>query len=226
MKLIFLNTWNGTQEKQIKKFLSDETNRTDIFCFQEVGDKMKKICSEFLENYFEFSGEKKQSENENYQNKTYIKEPIEILEKKVILKECEEIGLALYTKIKVHNKVFNIINCHGQPYPGEKNDTEARILQSQKILEFVKNFKEPTIIGGDFNLDIKTKSVEMFEKNGFLNLIKKFKIETTRNQVSWSKYPDHKQLFADFVFTKGIKIKSFRVPDSDYSDHLAMFLEI
>ena len=48
---------------------------------------------------------------------------------------------------------------------------------TKKILEFVKNFKEPTIIGGDFNLDIKTKSVEMFEENGFLNLIKKFKIE-------------------------------------------------
>lgn len=226
MKLIFLNTWKGNQEKQIRDFLIKENEMTDVFCFQEADKKMQGICDEILIDYSKNLAEKIISERENYQNVTYVKNSIEVLEKNTVLEEYKETGLGLYTKIKVNGEILNIINCHGQPLPGEKNDTEARITQSKEIINFAKNINEPMIIGGDFNLDINTKSVGVFEENNFLNLIKNFGIKTTRNEVSWAKYPDSKQNFADFVFTKNIKVKNFDVPDSDISDHLAMFLEI
>lgn len=226
MKIIFLNTWNGRQQEQFKKFLVDEVDETDIFCFQEAEKEMQEIGKEILKDFIVIKESKFITNQIVYNNATYINKKNDVLYKMPVLLENNNIGLGLYNKVKIDNKVLNIINCHGQPYPGDKKDTEARIIQSKELINFIKEFDEPIIIGGDFNLDLNTESVKMFEKNGFLNLIREFNIKTTRNEVSWSKYPDHKQMFADFVFIKNIKVKNFTVPDSDYSDHLAMFLEI
>ena len=65
----------------------------------------------------------------------------------------------------------------------------------------------------------------MFEDNGYKNLIKEFKIPTTRNEISWAKY-ENKQLFADFVFVSpDVKITNFSVPNNEISDHLPLILE-
>jgi len=225
MKIIFLNTWKGTQEKQIRDFLTKENETTDIFCFQEVDEKMQGICGEILMDYLIIIETKPLTDGQFFYNAIYIKKSIEILESTIVLREIEEAGLGLHIKIKINNKIFNIINCHGVPYPGDKLDTETRIVQSREILNFTKNINEPMIIGGDFNLDPDTKSIKMFEEKNFLNLIKKFEIKTTRNENSWAKYPD-KQLFADYVFVKKVEVNNFKVPDSDISDHLAMILEV
>ena len=67
----------------------------------------------------------------------------------------------------------------------------------------------------------------MFQKYGYLDLIKKFGIKTTRNEVAWENYPDNKQYFSDYVFVNPeAKIKSFSVPDLEISDHLPLILEI
>ncbi len=64
----------------------------------------------------------------------------------------------------------------------------------------------------------------------FVNLIKKYKIKTTRNSYAWERFKTRKgfvkQYFADYVFvTKGIKVKSFEVPKVMISDHNPMILE-
>jgi endonuclease/exonuclease/phosphatase (EEP) superfamily protein YafD len=225
MKTIFLNTYEGTQEKQIRDFLIKENELTDVFCFQEADKKMQGICDEILIDYLKIMKTKLAQKGQVFNNVTYIKNSIEIFESNVILEKNKKTGLGLHTKVKVNDEILNIINCHGIPYPGDKLDTKARIIQSNEILNFAKNIDEPIIIGGDFNLDPTTKSVKLFEENNFLNLIKEFEIKTTRNEVSWVKYPD-KQYFADYVFIKKIEVKKFKVPNSDISDHLAMILEI
>jgi len=92
----------------------------------------------------------------------------------------------------------------------------------------MKNFPQNQIIGGDFNLDLNTKSVSLFEENGYQNLIKEFCIGNTRNEVSWAQYPNHeKQHFADFLFLNSdFKINYFAVPYIEISDHLPLILEI
>ena len=50
----------------------------------------------------------------------------------------------------------------------------------------------PKIIGGDFNLNPDTESIKMFEEAGYKNLIKDFKIENTRNEISWREFKEIK----------------------------------
>jgi endonuclease/exonuclease/phosphatase family metal-dependent hydrolase len=120
---------------------------------------------------------------------------------------------------------FWIGNVHGKARPGEKEDTPVRIKQSEKIINYFKDLAGPKIIGGDFNLNPDTKSVEMFEKAGYRNLIKDFGIKNTRNKLSWEQF-NNVQNFADYCFTSPeVKVKSFKVPYMEISDHLPQILD-
>ena len=71
----------------------------------------------------------------------------------------------------------------------------------------------------------ETKSLGILERTGYINLIKEYGIESTRNEVSWKLYPNNKQYFADYVFVnKETKVESFKVPYSEISDHLPLIL--
>ncbi len=225
MRIIFLNTWDGKQEKEIINFLEKEKYETDVFCFQEVNTTMQEICEKNIPEFTRIMTNKLGSESCTYNNASYIKSDIEIIESDVILNKDTTLGLALFVKINYKNKIMNIINVHGTPTPGDKTDTEYRLKQSREIINYTKNFRDPIIAGGDFNLDNNTKSVNIFESYQFNNLIEEFGIKTTRNEISWSKYTN-KQYYADFIFTKNVSVKSFNVPDSNISDHLALILEI
>ena len=132
-----------------------------------------------------------------------------------------------YADIEISNKVVHLANIHGKARPGHKLDTPTRLRQSKVIINFFKDKHGPKIIGGDFNLLPETKSVQMFEEAGYKNLIKDYKIKTTRNMLAWGtlKKSEEKQCFADYVFTSSdVKVKSFEVPDIKISDHLPLIL--
>ena len=74
--------------------------------------------------------------------------------------------------------------CTVKVRPGHKLDTPVRLRQSKLILDFLKDKVGSKIIGGDFNLLPETRSVEMFEKAGYRNLIKEFGIKNTRNKFA------------------------------------------
>ena len=139
-------------------------------------------------------------------------------------------GFSSFVSFEFGNKVVNLMNVHGKAHPGHKKDIPERILQSQKIIDFMADKSGPKIIGGDFNLLPDTESVKMFEKAGYKNLIKDFNIENTRNRLSWEQFqhqPDFvKQYFADFCFVSpDVKVKSFEVPYNEVSDHLPLILD-
>ena len=226
MKIIFLNAWQG-QIPKIKNFILENIPTTDIFCFQEsFNSKSQIFCLDLLEDYQYFFDEKRVSKQDQFINCTFIRKNFSVLDIKTIGQGDSTIGLGLFTKIKISdNKFINLCNFHGHARPGDKQDNPNRIKQSQLIIDFFKDLSGPKIIGGDFNLDLNIKSVQMFEDNGYKNLIKEFKIPTTRNEISWSKY-ENKQLFADHLFVSpGIKITNFSVPNNKISDHLPLILE-
>jgi endonuclease/exonuclease/phosphatase family metal-dependent hydrolase len=67
----------------------------------------------------------------------------------------------------------------------------------------------------------------MIEEDRWTNLIRNYGIKTTRNELTWKKYPDSPQYYADYVFIKNeISIKKFEVPRLLISDHEPMILEI
>lgn len=240
MKIIFLNSWYGKVGKMYFEFIKENKNIVDIFCFTEVDPHLYSKLEEILEDHRGFYAK---GVFDNHLEKIYgqgiffkkgisfkllrrLKAPDDEL-------DIDKFAFSLIFKIYVEESEFYLVNVHGISRPGSKFDTPGRIKQSENIINFFKTKKTrlPVIVGGDFNLMPDTKSVELFEENGFRNLIKEFSIRETRNKITWEEFKDQKdfvkQHFADFVFvTTDIGVKNFEVPKIDVSDHLPLVLSI
>lgn len=131
----------------------------------------------------------------------------------------------IYTQIEKDGKSFLVLNIHGFWNKAAKTDVPQRIKQSQIILDFIKNENLPAVVAGDFNLRMETKSVAMFEQNGLVNLVKKFKVPTTRSNLYDFKWRQNDP-YADYIFTtKDVSINNFRVLQDEVSDHLPLYLD-
>ena len=242
LKIIFLNIWHGHVWDKLQEFILGEAVTTDAFCFTEVGPELQTKLANLLPDYRPFYDELirtdyldggidgqgifvKSGINVENNGKQYVY--------KVTKKDC---GVLQTMEIVINSRRVLIGSIHGKAQPGHKLDTKARIAQSKKTIEFFKNKNGPKIIGGDFNLMPDTKSIEMFEKAGYRNLISDFKIKSTRNHFSWEQaerqYKENgdpffeRQDFADYVFVSpGVKVKSFEVPNIEISDHLPLILD-
>lgn len=127
-----------------------------------------------------------------------------------------------YATLGLKTGPMTVINFHGLWNGKGKTDTEDRIEQSKKIVEFVKNLPNDFILCGDFNLLPDTESIAILEKAGLRNLIKEYNITSTRTS-----FYEKSEKYADYIFvSKGVNIKVFRVLPEEVSDHLALFLEI
>ncbi len=120
---------------------------------------------------------------------------------------------------------YIVMNFHGYWAPAPKTDTPQRLEQSEKLISFVKKYNLPAVIAGDFNLAMGTKSVAMFENQGFRNLVKESKAETTRSSfypIRWRATDK----YADYIFVSPeIEVKDFKVLPDEVSDHLPLCLE-
>lgn len=126
-----------------------------------------------------------------------------------------------YVTFSVDDKPLTVINFHGLWNGKGKNDSEDRIIQSKNILAFTKRISGDFVLCGDFNLSPETESLKMFETRGLINLIREYRITSTRT----SHYTKDEK-FADYVFTtKGINVKDFKVLQEEVSDHAPLFLE-
>ena len=128
--------------------------------------------------------------------------------------------IAQYVILNLEGKKLIVCNLHGIWTREGKVDTISRIKQSKMIRDFLDKLAGNKILCGDFNLDIKTESIKMLEQS-MRNLIKEYKIATTRNKF----YPG-KEKFADYIFVSSdLKVSNFKVPKVIISDHLPMILE-
>lgn len=232
MQIIFLNVWHGKTEKILEKFLKDLIPTTDIFCLQEVdtplvNNLIKKTLSGFSITKLEKNIDMQAGGEVKGIIATCIKNSkLKLLEHKPILQDNALTGVGLYTKIKYKKHILHLGNIHGVYKPGDKLDTPIRIQQSCDIVDFFNSFNNFKIIGGDFNLMSNTKSIKLFEKAGYVNLIKRFNIKNTRNRLAWEQFPK-KQLWADYIFVdKNTKIKNFKTLNNEVSDHLPLILNI
>jgi hypothetical protein len=226
MKIIFLNAWEATTGEGLWNFVREQKETCDMFCFMEAGEKFRSKCRELLPDYEEIAANKSMVGENGFFQSTYIKKDHKILKTEIILNDNPNIGLGIFTQIQDKNGAVNVASIHGVALPGDKLDNPKRLEQSREIIDFMAKIEGAKIIGGDFNLDKNTESVKMFEKSGYRNLIKEFKIDTTRNHLSWDRHP-LKQLWADYLFiSPEVKVKSFEVPKNEISDHLPLIVEI
>lgn len=117
---------------------------------------------------------------------------------------------------------LTIMNFHGLWNGKGKGDSEDRLLQSEKILEFIQTISGNIVLCGDFNLLPETQSIKILEDTGLRNLIKESGITSTR--TSFYTKPEK---FADYVFvSKNIDLEEFRVLPEEVSDHAPLLLKI
>jgi len=130
----------------------------------------------------------------------------------------------LFNELEKDGKKFLVINLHGFWEPAPKYDTPQRFTQSVKILEFISKHKLPTILAGDFNLSLDTRSILLFEDT-LSNLVKQYGLKTTRSNL-YNPYYRVTDPFADYIFTsKEIAVLDFKALDDEVSDHLPLSLE-
>lgn len=232
MKIMFLNCWYGKVGEKFYEYLSSQENSTDVFCFSEVYPEMFIKLNNLLTDY---NGRYETSVFDDalgylYGQAIFVKKVFKTLNHKRIdlFKNIHnDQGMLQNFDLILGNKIINITNIHGKAHPGHKLDTPARLRQSKMIIDFVKDKKTPKIIGGDFNLLPNSRSVKMFEKDGFRNLITEYNIKDTRGELNHKKFKvGDRQYFADYCFVKDVKVNSFEVPNVKISDHLPLILEI
>lgn len=213
--------------ENLRAFIQEHITDTDVFCFQEVHAEARAVFGELLKNSTETAAEKIINANNLFGQSTYTSSNIRVISSEILFPIESEIGLALYTKIEYSSKAYHLVNIHGWARPGTKLDTPERIRFSQAIIDFLATREGMKIVGGDFNLFPETQSAQMFEANGYRNLIRDYGITNTRNRLSWDLFPPPKQHFADFVFVSAdVAVTNFRVVDNEASDHLPLILEI
>jgi hypothetical protein len=234
MRIIFLNTWSGHKQKELFTFIQEHSKDTDIYCLSEVTVDLLNELTKIIPDFSIFFGADKNIDGVKAGQVVFFKDNIissnsEKINPHTI--EDDDVGFLQYLKVLLNNnKTINLVNVHGRSSPGTKLDTDIRINQSKVIIDLLKSKSGPKVIGGDFNLGSDTKSIQMFEEAGYINLIKEYKIENTRNKLSWEQFKNEpgfvKQYFADYCFVSpDIKVSNFEVPYMEVSDHLPQILD-
>jgi endonuclease/exonuclease/phosphatase family metal-dependent hydrolase len=244
MKLITLNTWGGKIYKPLEDFIKKYQD-VDIFCFQEVYHDAvgKEQDEDFLDrslNLFNdlqillpnHIGFLKENVDDFYGNSIFIKNTFPIIEEghhfihkyKGYVPEGDLGNHARnvqFIKTKNEEKIFTIFNFHGLWNGKGKTDTEDRIKQSKKLIEFTEYFPNEFILCGDFNLRLDTESIKILEDSGLRNLIREKNVTNTRTSLY-----QKDERFADYIFvTKEIIVKDFKVLPDEVSDHSPLFLD-
>lgn len=229
MKMMFLNIAHGMTGKIIEDFVGKEMDKIDMFCLEEADEEIRNKIRKMSNGKFTENHEDKNVElgKNRFYLTTLVRKKWKLMHSETIGKTDRDIGMGLICWINVNDELLRVVNVHGVPLPGDKLDNEARLKQSKKIIDRLESENGPVIIGGDFNLEPLTESVEMFEKNGYKNLIKDNKVKTTRNRLAWERFPDNPQYYADYVFINDkVKLKKFEVIENEVSDHLPLVIEI
>lgn len=226
--------------KNAKCFFSEKGARTNVL--EEIAKRLPDHDCVFsvMEDDFEIDVEKDGESQLGIA--TFVKKSMKIIGSEEIFiantrnsfngKDYATVGhSALRVDVRNGERELSVINAHGRSHPPHKRDAPERIKQSQKILALAERGGTEKIIMGDFNLFPDTESIRMIEDAGFINLITKHEIQTTRGSHIRVLFPEYAtgpygyQEFADYTFiSPDITVHEFSVPDVPISDHLPMIL--
>lgn len=117
--------------------------------------------------------------------------------------------------IAIGDRIIRFANVHGT-YSADKLDTQRSLAQSNAIIERLKIDPLPTILLGDFNLQVLTTSMAAIERE-YENINKKCNVSVTR--------PDGTAI--DYIFTTpDILVNDLHVDVNEISDHYPLIADI
>lgn len=240
MKLITLNVWGGHLRNPLLRFIHNNRH-VDFFCLQELYFNAHRTIStkerELSLNIFsdlkkllpDHQAIFKPAVEHVYGVGMFIRNDIDILgEGEINIHQRQHYpGIGLnhdrnlqWIECNHNNKIFSVLNVHGLWNGKGKKDTPERIIQSQRIRQFMDTINTPKILCGDFNLRPDTESMRLLE-HGMRNLITSNQIKSTRTRF----YTKQEQ-FADYVLTSPeVKVNQFSVMKDEVSDHAPLLLD-
>ena len=156
--MITLNAWGGKLEGPLLEFVKDNSKNADVFCFQEIFDRIEGVPSK-LKKYakltllddlngvlkgFDFRTAKSGiCENQSEILTVFVKNGIEIRKSgvaPVCVRPEFELGIQ-YLELAVGKKIYTVFNIHGYWDESGKGDTPERFEQSENIIKFMKGGK-------------------------------------------------------------------------------------
>ena len=240
MKIITLNIWGGHVYKPLLEFIKSYSS-VDIFCLQEVYHKAPNkissddklvaldVFSELQHLLPEHIGYFRPVVNNIYGIGMFVKKTIDILEEgEVIIHDNPNYKGSgpthsrnlQWLECRINHQIYSIFNMHGLWNGMGKTDTPDRIIQSQRIKDFMNTINTPKILCGDFNLTLNTQSMSIIE-SGMINLIKTHNISSTRTSL----YQKEERLADYILISPEIKLNKFEVLKDEVSDHSPLYLD-
>lgn len=229
MQILSLNVGYGMLIDDLLPYIRSLIASTSVFCFQEMDLPTRKKLDQLLLHEYDGYYATKSTPKSTFHLTTYVSKKLQVTHSERLFDEIEVGGFALGCTIENNDlQSLTITNVHGESQPGSKLDTPARIAQSLEIIKATSDNRGTQIVIGDFNLLPETRSVRLFTEHGYSNLIEEFEIPTTRNEMVWKRYPENKQLYADYGFVRSEAPidYDFRVDDHIVSDHLPLILSV
>ena len=126
-----------------------------------------------------------------------------------------------FVTVSTRRGPVSVMNFHGLWNGRGKGDSDDRLAQSRRLLDFLAGRSLPFVLCGDFNLAPDTTSLKMLEEAGLRNLVAEFGVASTRTRLN-----TRPERFADYVFvSEGVEVLAFRVLPDEVSDHAPLQLE-
>lgn len=240
MKLVSLNTWGGRTGQSLLDFFTQHSD-LDVFLLQEVFDKGSRLTSfhqaadvELFEHIQQtipsHKGYFAPAQFNEWGLASFIKRQLPLQDIGDLFIHRHRDAMVEHDGTTVGKNIqylkfpgnLTLINIHGLWNGQGKGDTEDRIKQSHRLIDFASSLPGELIIAGDFNLLPDTESLLMVERElGLRNLIREHGINSTR--TSYYKKPIK---FADYILVSpGLTINNFRVLPEEVSDHAALYLD-
>ncbi len=239
MKFIQLNAWEGNVRFSLVRYLKKE--RADIVNLQEVTEGFENRMS-----YFSLYGMLKRELKYRYsfysplargtfegrrvsqgdlilslypieRTKTFctrnLKMPLDF-------SANDFGGLLQHARINVKGTIINDLNYHGTFVWGTKMGNRLMELDSKRILAYMNGLdkNEKTILSGDFNLAPNSKALRIISQH-YPDLISRYGIRTTRNELCVPKEP-----VDNILVNRQVKVRSLKVPLLYVSDHLPLVM--
>ncbi len=243
MRFVQLNIWDGCLLRYAVKFLKEAD--ADIINLQEVSAGMSPTESEYfsvhdglkkaLKYKYDFYSPAITGEFGKYtvSRGQLILSKYPITYRKVVymqgkLKIHSTFGtrdmnrrLLQYAKINVKGKTINVLNYHGYFIWGSKMGNRTTESHSKKVLKCMDSIdkNEQIILSGDFNLAPESNSFRILSKR-YPDLVSKYGIKTTRNELSAVKEP-----VDNILVNNRVKVKSLKVPMVYIADHLPLVMD-
>ena len=247
LKFIQINIYKGKYLDALIRFLKDQN--PDFISMQEVTAGELNLCDKNLDLFEYFKTElglngvidkvmKPVDSPKSYLGNAVFSKYQIIDSETLVLKTFEDFTLAKFNEIENFEKFprnllsaecdldgrkIKALSWHGA-WTAPPTDTEETLRQAKKVAGYLKNLKEPFIVGCDMNTVPQSKTAGLINAVANNLMMNSGVLQTNHPKI-------HKiaprGFLIDYIFTSShFKLKKLEVPEATISDHLPVVAEL